>query len=283
MTNLQNEININDLGLTADLTMFRSTPMTRRRILTLGMAGIASLLAGCTPRFGGPAGGPPPQGSGGPTSGDPCVVNIPGETAGPYPADGSNASNQTLNALTKSGIVRQDLRTSLSTGKTAAGTPLTITLELVNTKSNCAALAGYAVYLWHCDRDGNYSMYSSGITGEDYLRGVQVSDASGKLSFKTIYPGCYDGRWPHAHFEIYSSLANATTSKNMVHTSQIAFPEDVCKAVYAGGQGYATSTRNLSRITLASDNVFSDGTGLQMATLTGSVAAGYTATLKVGV
>ncbi len=101
-----------------------------------------------------------------------AVEEIPQETAGPYPADGSQVSRQSLNALTLSGIVRRDIRTSLGTGKVAAGIPTTLELTLVDVNKNYAPLAGYAMYLWHCDRDGNYSMYSNGVTAEDYLRGV---------------------------------------------------------------------------------------------------------------
>ena len=69
------------------------------------------------------------------------------------------------------------------------------------------------MYLWHCTADGNYSLYSSGITNQNYLRGVQVSDASGLVSFTSIFPGCYSGRWPHIHFEVYRSLALATSGR----------------------------------------------------------------------
>lgn len=210
------------------------------------------------------------------------VKEIPAETAGPYPADGSRASNQTLNALALSGIVRRDIRASLGTGKVAAGIPLTIELTLVNTKANGALLAGYALYLWHCDREGNYSLYSNGVTNEDYLRGVQVADKDGKLAFATVFPGCYAGRWPHAHFEIYPSLERATASSNAIHTSQLALPEDVCKAAYAT-TGYAQSVRNLAQISLATDNVFRDGYDLQVAKVTGDTTGGYVARLTVGV
>ena len=128
-----------------------------------------------------------------------CVSEIPQETAGPYPADGSNASNQALNALTLSGIVRSDLRTSLGTKNVAPGIPCTVRLTLVNTNANCAPLANYAVYLWHCNRDGKYSLYGSGVTSEDYLRGVQAAASDGTVTFTTIFPACYSGRWPHIH------------------------------------------------------------------------------------
>jgi protocatechuate 3,4-dioxygenase beta subunit len=210
------------------------------------------------------------------------VAEIPQETAGPYPADGSQASRQNLNALALSGIVRRDIRTSLGTGHTAPGIPATIELTLVNVNKNGAPLAGYAMYLWHCDRDGNYSLYSNGVTSEDYLRGVQQSDSNGKITFTSIFPACYMGRWPHIHFEVYPSLAAATSASNALHTSQLALPEDVCKAVYATA-GYEKSVSTLSRVTLDSDNVFSDGHEWQVATVTGDTANGYVVRLTVGV
>lgn len=290
---------IYDLGLQADLAMWTRAPLERRKILKMGAVGIGLLLAGCGATAATPTATPTAPTSAAPSAAasvaaSPTVAapasaaavatvkEIPQETAGPYPADGSRASNQTLNALTLSGIVRRDIRASLGTGKAAAGIPLTIELTLVNPKANGAPLAGYALYLWHCDREGNYSLYSNGVTDEDYLRGVQTADSSGKLAFTSVFPGCYAGRWPHAHFEIYPSLEQATSSSNAIHTSQLALPEDACKTVYAT-TGYTQSVKNLSQITLASDNVFRDGHELQMATVAGDTASGYTARLTVGV
>lgn len=220
-----------------------------------------------------------------PASGGTCSV-VPSETAGPYPGDGSNSNGSGIaNALLLSGIVRRDLRTSIVTSSnTAAGVLLTVTLTLVNTRNSCAALAGYAIYLWHCDRVGLYSMYSTGVTSENYLRGVQVTDSNGQVTFTTIFPGCYAGRMPHMHFEVYSSLAAATTNpaSDQVRTSQIAFPTAVCDAVYATS-GYSASIRNLAAINFASDNVFNDGYSTQLATVTGDTTAGYVAALQVGI
>lgn len=210
--------------------------------------------------------------------------NIPSETAGPYPGDGTNSSGGTVaNALLLSGIVRSDIRSSLTTSTTAAGVPLTLRLKLVNTSASCASLAGYAVYLWHCDRDGNYSMYSTGITNENYLRGVQVADANGEVSFTTIFPGCYDGRYPHVHFEVYPSLSVATSGNNDVKTSQLTFTSAAMAEVYAT-TAYATSRSNYARTSLATDNVFGEDSGaLQIAETSGTVSGGYTAVLQVGV
>lgn len=218
-----------------------------------------------------------------PTTAGSCSV-IPEETGGPYPADGTNSnSSGVVNVLTQSGVVRSDIRSSFN-GATgvAAGVPLTIKLQIVNTNGSCALLEGFAVYLWHCDRDGNYSLYSSGVTAQNYLRGVQATDSSGTVSFTTIFPGCYSGRVPHVHFEVYRSLAAATSAANRIKTSQFSFPVATCNEVYAT-TGYSASVRNMAAISLATDNVFSDGYSLQMTTVTGNATDGYVATLTVGV
>ncbi|WP_395702706.1 intradiol ring-cleavage dioxygenase [Aquabacterium sp.] len=283
-----------DHGLAADLNRLGQQLAGRRDTLfwLLGAGAAGSLLmAGCG------GGGDEAGGTTGTTTGTligstgttttttsgSCSV-IPEETAGPYPGDGSNTANGSVaNALALTGIVRSDIRSSIggATG-VADGVPLTLRLQLVNTAGSCAALGGRAIYLWHCDRQGRYSMYSSGVTGENYLRGVQQTDDSGNLVFTTIFPGCYDGRMPHMHFEVYPSLASASGYGSKIKTSQIAFPVNVCNEVYASS-GYSTSATNFARISFATDNVFSDGVTLQLASLTGSVSAGYVATLQVGI
>jgi protocatechuate 3,4-dioxygenase beta subunit len=257
-----------DLGLPADLRMWVRGPVDRRRLLKLGVLSVGAFLTGCSSSDG--------TGDGG----DTCASEIPEETAGPYPADGSQES---LNVLERTGIVRSDIRTSLETGNTAEGVPITIELQLVDSSADCAPLAGYAVYLWHCNRAGEYSLYSTAVTAEDYLRGVQETDSEGKVSFSSIFPACYSGRWPHIHFEVYPSLDSATDASNKIHTSQIALPEDICDTVYGSATGYSQSVENLSQISLSSDNVFGeDEAELQLATVTGSVEAGYTVALTAG-
>lgn len=200
---------------------------------------------------------------------------IPDETAGPYPGDGSNGPD----VLEQSGIVRSDLRTSIGGGATAEGVPLQFTLRLTDMANGDAPMVGAAVYAWHCDAAGRYSMYSSGIEGETYLRGVQVTDADGQVTFTSIVPGCYSGRWPHIHFEVYPSVDRITDSGEAIATSQLAFPESMLGAVYAL-PAYEGSTRNLSQVSLATDNVFGDdGGALQVATVTRDTANGYTASL----
>ncbi|MBV9992953.1 MAG: intradiol ring-cleavage dioxygenase [Alphaproteobacteria bacterium] len=215
-----------------------------------------------------------------------CVADAP-ETAGPYPADGTNhAGGETSDVLTQSGVVRRDIRYSfLSTTTKAKGVPVKLKLKLVNSKDACAPLAGYAVYAWQCDRDAKYSLYT--LPGESYLRGVQVTDEKGHLTFTTIFPACYPGRYPHIHLEIFSSLAAATTGRNAILTTQLALPADACNEVYDNARGYQSSIANFKNISLQQDSVFGDDTPAQLAAMTpkmkGSVADGYSAVATVGV
>jgi protocatechuate 3,4-dioxygenase beta subunit len=206
-----------------------------------------------------------------------AIGAIPQETGGPYPADGTNGPN----ALTQSGVVRNDIRSSFAGySGTADGVLLDIELTLVDADTG-AVLPGHAVYLWHCDRVGSYSLYG-GATAANYLRGVGVADSSGVIRFRSIFPGAYSGRWPHIHFEVFTTQAAATTGRNAVRTSQLALPAAVCQQVYAAS-GYESSLRNMAQTSLTSDNVFRDGVDLQLATVTGSNAAGYVARLPVGI
>jgi protocatechuate 3,4-dioxygenase beta subunit len=293
---------INDRGLQFDLQTLRSQ-LNRRNALKL-FGGVAALaLVGCSEDDGPATAGSTPgtmtsSGTGSatttassptsaagvtvtpiPTQATPasaCNGAIPNETAGPYPGDGSNGPN----VLTQSGIVRSDIRSSFGVSTTQAqGVPLTVELTVVDTKNGCRPMAGAAVYLWHCDREGRYSLYA--LPNENYLRGVQAADADGVVRFQTIFPGCYDGRWPHIHFEVYPSLEKATSAANKLATSQLAFPQDVCEQVY-GTSGYEQSKVNLARVSLATDNVFRDGWQLQLAEMAGDPSRGYTAKLIVG-
>jgi len=211
------------------------------------------------------------------------------ETNGPYPADGTNSVNGSIvNVLTESGVVRSDITTSFgSYSGTAEGVPLTLTITVEDYSLGCTPLEGYAVYIWHCNRSGLYSLYSSGVTAQNYLRGVQVTDANGQVTFTTIFPACYSGRMPHIHVEVYASLSTATTSNNSVKITQLAFDRSTCETVYNNASGYSASVSNLAAISFASDNVFSDDTSAQLAaatvSLTGDYSSGFTGTVSVAV
>lgn len=205
---------------------------------------------------------------------------IPDETAGPYPGDGSNGPN----VLLQSGIVRSDIRSSFGAASgTAEGVPMTLELTIQDLTNGGRPFAGAAVYVWHCDREGRYSLYSDGITDQNYLRGAQIADAWGRVHFTSIFPACYSGRWPHIHFEVYPDQSSITDAGKAIATSQVALPKDACNQVYAQ-QGYETSITTLSQVTLQNDNVFGDDAGAsQLGSVAGDVNDGYTVSLVVRV
>jgi protocatechuate 3,4-dioxygenase beta subunit len=273
-----------DHSLAQDIETMLNMTASRRQSLRWLFAGAAALpMAGCGGGGSDASTAPPLTITIINTPSTACTV-IPEETGGPYPGDGTNHNvDGVANALILSGVVRSDIRASFAGASgVAAGVPLTIKLQLVDVNDSCATFPGAAVYLWHCDRDGLYSMYSNPITGENYLRGVQEADANGVVTFTTIFPGCYAGRMPHMHFEVYPTLAKSTQAANRIKTSQFGFPTATLAEAYTAN-GYGASARNLASMSYASDNVFSDGTALQIVSITGSATAGYVATLTVGV
>jgi len=268
------ELEDHDRGLVFDLST-----LDRRQVLkALGFAGLNAglfTIIGCGP---GAAPSAPSAGATASAGAASCAL-IPEETAGPFPGDGSNGPN----ILAESGVVRSDIRSSFGTSTTVAtGIPLTIQLTVQDSGAECAPLAGAAVYVWHCDQGGNYSMYSQAAANENYLRGVQAAGDDGLVTFESIFPACYSGRWPHIHFEVYPSLETATDENNKIATSQIALPKEASDLVYATA-GYEQSVSNLQQVSLESDNVFRDGWTQELGTITGTVVEGMTVALTVPV
>lgn len=290
-----------DLGLRYDLGVLRersaaarTRPSRRAALQLLGAGGVGLLVAACskgssgssatsTSAAGGTssttaaAGSSTSSGSG---TGAGDLATVPEETGGPYPADGTN--NGGLTVLDESGVVRSDLRSSFAgLSGTAAGIPTTVAFTVVSADTG-RPLDGAALYLWHCDREGRYSLYSQGATDQNYLRGVQVADAAGKLAFTTVFPAAYQGRWPHMHFEVYPDVASITSTRSKLVTSQLALPEDAANAVYAT-DGYEASVSNMARTSLTSDMVFRDGVTLQTPSVSGDVDRGFALTITIAV
>lgn len=273
-------------GLDRDLPKM----IDRRRALWLVGGGLGAVaLAGCgssvskavstttTMLNGGTTASTTASGSDVASSGN--CTKIPNETAGPYPGDGTNGPD----VLTQAGVVRQDITTSFgSMSGIAQGIPLTMKFKVLDIAKGCIPYAGATLYAWHCTREGGYSLYSQGIKDQNFLRGVQAADADGWVTFKTIFPGCYDGRWPHVHFEVYPTLDKASSAKNKIAISQLALPQDACATVYAT-PGYEASKRNLANAALQRDMVFRDGWTTQLGTVTGDTSSGLTVTLNVPV
>ena len=267
-----------DQGLAFDV----QTLIDRRRVLKgIGLAGISLGIAACAP-----GAGSSPSASAAATSSASagvtadCTTEIPEETAGPFPGDGSNGPD----VLRQSGVVRQDIRSSFGTSTTVAtGVPLTIRFVVLDLANACEPYPGAAIYAWHCDQAGRYSMYTQGVENENYLRGVQAAGDDGIVEFTSVFPAAYSGRWPHIHFEVYPSLEAATDSANQIATSQVALPKDTCEAVYATS-GYEQSVANMRGLSLDGDNVFADDGGAhQLGTVSGSVSDGLVVELAVPV
>jgi protocatechuate 3,4-dioxygenase beta subunit len=231
--------------------------VTRRDMLGAFTAAVGAALIGCGASPTSPsASSGTGTATGGATSGA-CAVT-PSETEGPYP-DRTGMINGTT-------YYRQDV----TEGK--AGLPLTLALTVVNVNTACSPIANATVEIWHGDAAGNYSEYGNS-TGQTFLRGLQRSDADGKVTFDTIYPGWYQGRATHIHLEVFVNGAS-------VKTTQMAFPDDITAAVYATGV-YASRGNNPTRT--SADGIFADGTTNEMATMSGNTSTGYTATLQLGV
>jgi protocatechuate 3,4-dioxygenase beta subunit len=261
--------------------------LSRRRAFQLaGVAGASALVAACSADTNKKATGATStptvkstNASGGPPD-TACAKTTPAETAGAFPADGSNGPN----VLGEEGVVRSDIRTSFGAlSGWAEGVPMTVELTLLDIADNCAKAEGMAVYLWHCDRGGNYSMYAGGAVDKNYLRGVQVADQDGRVSFTSIFPACGTDLWPHLNVEVFDSPGSAVAGENARLTSQIALPEDTCKKVYDYDKAYGDSANNISKMKLESDSVFGDGSDAALATVSGDPESALLVTMTIGV
>lgn len=210
---------------------------------------------------------------------DNICLTMPKETAGPYAAHYGTERN----ILLYNSVQRSDIRQSLNVigypgTAIADGIPLTINLHIVNVDTACKPLEGYVIYLWHCDREGHYSMYGA-KRSETYLRGVQTSNADGLVTFQSIFPGCYSDRITHINFEIYPHINGAFDGDNAIFASQFTFQQSVLNNVYSTA-GYEKSRAHLSKISIESDKIFKDGAQLQTAFVHGD-NSGYEAELEV--
>jgi protocatechuate 3,4-dioxygenase beta subunit len=206
----------------------------------------------------------------------------PTETKGPFPADGTNGRPRPINVLNMDGVIRRDIRPSFAglEGE-AEGAALDLELTLVRSAS-CAPLPNAALYLWQNDAAGDYSLYNR--VDVNYLRGLQPAE-NGRVRFTSVIPGCYGGRYPHCHFEVFESIEAAMGGASPLLVSQLAFPTAECRALYGSDARYGDSLRNLERLPIERDFVFADadaeGRARQTIALRGDPQRGFTGTATV--
>lgn len=235
-----------------DTTMLVSKTLTRRDVLgVLGAAAGAAIAAGCGDSPSSPSDTSTTTTTTTPSTNSQCAVT-PSETAGPFPS------------LTD--LLRSDIREG------RAGTPLTLTVKVVNVNNGCAPVANAQVEIWHCDEVGNYSQYGT-VASQTFYRGIQTTNASGDVTFVTNYPGWYQGRATHIHIE-------ASVSGRSVKVSQIAFPESVNNTVHTAGVYAARGTNPTTNL---GDNIFADSLASELVTPTGSNSGGYAASFQLGI
>jgi len=228
--------------------------LSRREALALiGASGVV-LLAGATP---GRAQAPMTGGA------RPSCVARPQQTEGPF--------------FVEEALNRSDIRSDPRSGASQPGVPLRLTFNVsLLSGAGCGPLAGAQVDVWHCDTAGRYSdVRGSATSGQQFLRGYQITDAAGNAQFLTIYPGCYGGRAVHVHFKIRTGPASA---RSYAFTSQLYFDEALTERVYAA-EPYASQSRRWMRN--ANDGIFRGG-GRQLLLAPEPDGQGYAATFDIG-
>jgi len=198
--------------------------MHRREVLigagALGIAALPILACAQQPRAAAPA-----ATSARLIAGTTCPVT-PQQTEGPFYFDPE--------------LVRQDI------GEGKAGVPLRLRLQIVDAAA-CAPSGRARVDLWHCDSAGVYSGYDQERSaGQRWFRGTQFADGQGVATFRTLYPGWYQGRAPHIHVKAWMPDGREVTS-------QLYFPDALSDAVYREG---AYAARPGSHMRNADDRIF---------------------------
>ena len=196
-----------------------------------------------------------------------CSVSLEGEE-GPYFVDDS-----------ATGYNRSNVLSNLDGTNTQTGVPLALTVYVFDAKNSCAPMANVQVDLWSCNASGVYSAESSeSTTGQSYLRGYQLTDSTGKITFQTIVPGWYSGRTNHIHLRLRSTYDY--TSNSGSNTMQVFFDQTLINTLSTSVAPYSAEGTNPT--TNATDRVYTtEEDGTTLLTLSGSTSAGYTATCNV--
>jgi protocatechuate 3,4-dioxygenase beta subunit len=215
----------------------------RDAVLLLGAAG-SSVLFGC-----GSSSDP------GPASGTACVVR-PAQTQGPYFVD------ERLN--------RSDIRIDPTDQTVTPGLPLELAILVSRViPGGCEPLPGVQVDVWHCDHEGAYSDVADprfNTVGRKFLRGYQVTNAEGRATFMSVYPGWYPGRTVHIHFKLRTAAP-----PGLEFTSQLYFDDAITDEVFTTAPYSARGTRSTRN---SEDGIFGSG-GSRLLLALEPLASGY--------
>ena len=194
-----------------------------------------------------------------------CFVR-PEMTIGPYFVD------EQLN--------RSDIRINSADNSVKEGVPLTLNIIVASVGDNsCTPIEGAQLDIWHCDAQGQYSGVSDqefGTSGQDFLRGYQLTNTGGGVQFQTIYPGWYSGRAVHIHFTIRTKGADGADYQ---FTSQFFFDDTLTDQVHAL-EPYASNGQRDTRN--SNDNIYSGGGDQLLLNLQGDTTDGYTGSMSIG-
>jgi protocatechuate 3,4-dioxygenase beta subunit len=166
-------------------------------------------------------------------------------------------------------IANEKLRRDITEGR--PGTPLTLRLTVVDART-CKPIKGATVDIWHCDAAGIYSGFGAGRASRTFMRGVQRTSTDGVATFKTKYPGWYQGRTVHIHVKVH-------VRGNVVHTGQLYFSDRVTDAVYRRRPYSDRANRDVRN---QDDMVFRNGGRRSLLNLRRS-GAGYVGSIRMGV
>ena len=193
-----------------------------------------------------------------------CIVR-PQQMEGPFFVD--------------TGLNRSDIRSDPATGAVKPGLPLQLTFRVSRVDGGgCAPLPNAHVELWQCDALGVYSGVrdpGADTTAQKFLRGYQVTDATGTARFTTIYPGWYPGRTVHLHFMI---RAGRSAARREEFTSQLYFDDALTDRVLANAPYASRGPRTLKN---GGDGLYRRG-GSQLLLAVQEQGQGMAATFDIG-
>ena len=239
--------------------------MSRRQVLgMLGTVG-AIILVGCE------GGGDDETDTGAGTDAETTCILTPTVTEGPYFVD------ENLN--------RSDITAGTSQLSVVNGLPLQLNINVYDANTTaCTALAGVQIDVWHASATGLYSDVSAqqqgtDTTGETFLRGYQVTDENGDVSFTTIYPGWYQGRTVHIHLK--ARIFDAAGNETLEATTQIFFDDTITDTVFANAPYNSRGTRDTRN---AADDIFDNMTSLLLTLAEPSDgSSGYVGNFSLGI